>query len=106
MAEAVAGGAGFDDGAVEGEPVDDRGAEPRIGKGPASEPSWLPASVTLPLRTVPLNAPTMFDLARRQRLLARTVNSSPHGSWHASKAFIPAERRLADLHPVVERGDA
>ena len=39
MVEAVGVCAGFDDGAVEGEPVDDRGAEPRVGKGfgPAGE---------------------------------------------------------------------
>ena len=33
VSEAVAGGAGFDDGAVEGEPVDDRRAEARVGEG-------------------------------------------------------------------------
>ena len=39
MGEAVGGGAGLDDVAVEGEPVDDRGAESRVGEGlgPARE---------------------------------------------------------------------
>ena len=39
MSQAVGVGASFDDGAVEGEPVDDRGAEPRVGEGfgPAGE---------------------------------------------------------------------
>jgi hypothetical protein len=37
--ESVGVCAGFDDGAVEGEPVDDRGAEARVGEGfcPAGE---------------------------------------------------------------------
>jgi hypothetical protein len=33
LGEAVGVGAGFNDGAVEGEPVDDRGAEPRVSEG-------------------------------------------------------------------------
>ena len=41
MGEAVAGGAGFDDLSVEGEPVDDGGAEAGAGEGlgPANWPS-------------------------------------------------------------------
>ena len=40
LGEAVGVGAGLDDGAVEGEPVDDRGAEPGVGEGlgPAGDP--------------------------------------------------------------------
>ena len=39
MGEAVAGGAGFDDGAVVGQAVHDRGAQPGVGEGvgPATE---------------------------------------------------------------------
>jgi hypothetical protein len=33
VGEAVGGGAGLDDVAVEGESVHDRGAEPRVGEG-------------------------------------------------------------------------
>jgi hypothetical protein len=44
LGEPVGLGAGLDDGAVEGEPVDDRGAEPGIGEGPGRESpeKWTP----------------------------------------------------------------
>jgi hypothetical protein len=33
LSEAIGVGAGFDDGAAEGEPIDDRGAQPGVGEG-------------------------------------------------------------------------